>query len=115
MAAWVADRVLPFLAKHTDDDSTDPEKSQPQLLAAEITEVSSTVIFVEVLFGKRAHSFHTRISGTQSAIPISRKFQRIPSINVPTLRGEIRGLRVMDVAGVDGWLCICSSFGSELF
>lgn len=48
MAAWVADRVLPFLAKRSDDDSEDSEKSQPQPLAAEITEVSSTVHFVNM-------------------------------------------------------------------
>lgn len=48
VAAWVADRVLPFLAKRSDDDSEDSEKSQPQPLAAEITEVSSTVHFVNM-------------------------------------------------------------------
>lgn len=40
VAAWVADRVLPFLAKPPNDsgDDEDAEKSQP--LAAQITEVS---------------------------------------------------------------------------
>ena len=43
MAAWVADRVLPFLTKRTNDDSEDSDKSQP--LAAEITEVDFSLTF----------------------------------------------------------------------
>ena len=41
VAAWVAERVLPFLAKRTNDDDDESEKSQP--LAAQITEVSCTI------------------------------------------------------------------------
>lgn len=47
MAAWIAERVLPFLTKHPsdgdddDEEERDLERSQP--LAAQITEVSSTL------------------------------------------------------------------------
>lgn len=47
MAAWVAERVLPFLAKSTTDDGQDSEKPLP--LAAQITEVSSAINNVNTL------------------------------------------------------------------
>lgn len=55
MAAWVAERVLPFLAKCTDDgDEEDSEKDSgkdletSQQLAAQITEVSATIAYVNI-------------------------------------------------------------------
>lgn len=37
-AAWVAERVLPFLVQSSSDDEEDQEKTRP--LAAQITEVN---------------------------------------------------------------------------
>lgn len=40
---WVAERVLPFLAKRPNDDEEDEEKEKSPPLAAKITEVSSNI------------------------------------------------------------------------
>ncbi|XP_030612385.1 condensin-2 complex subunit G2 isoform X3 [Archocentrus centrarchus] len=71
VAAWVADRVLPFLAKRTDDDSKDSEKSQPQPLAAEITESFLTVCRDVLLVGLGDVEFKGQILHLCSLILLS--------------------------------------------
>lgn len=71
VAAWVADRVLPFLAKRSDDDSEDSEKSQPQPLAAEITESFLTVCRDVLLVGLGDETFRGQILHLCSLILLS--------------------------------------------
>ncbi|XP_008289557.1 condensin-2 complex subunit G2 [Stegastes partitus] len=69
VAAWVADRVLPFLAKHTGDDSEDSEKSPP--LAAQITESFLTVCSDVLLVGLGDETFKGQILHLCSLILLS--------------------------------------------
>ncbi|XP_035765489.1 condensin-2 complex subunit G2 [Neolamprologus brichardi] len=71
VAAWVADRVLPFLAKRSDDDSEDSEKSQPQPLAAEISESFLTVCRDVLLVGLGDETFKGQILHLCSLILLS--------------------------------------------
>ncbi|XP_039646842.1 condensin-2 complex subunit G2 isoform X3 [Perca fluviatilis] len=59
VAAWVAERVLPFLAKRTNDDDDESEKSQP--LAAQITESFLTVCRDVLLVGLGDETFKGQI------------------------------------------------------
>ncbi|XP_044033213.1 condensin-2 complex subunit G2 isoform X2 [Siniperca chuatsi] len=60
VAAWAAEKVLPFLAKRTDDDNEeDSEKSQP--LAAQITESFLTVCRDVLLVGLGDETFKGQI------------------------------------------------------
>uniref|UniRef100_A0A8C3AZ80 Non-SMC condensin II complex, subunit G2 n=1 Tax=Cyclopterus lumpus TaxID=8103 RepID=A0A8C3AZ80_CYCLU len=53
VAAWVAERVLPFLAKRTnEDEEEDEEEEKFQSLAAQITEVSSIITNVNIKLRK---------------------------------------------------------------
>ncbi|XP_035513076.1 condensin-2 complex subunit G2 [Morone saxatilis] len=51
VAAWVAERVLPFLAKRTNDDEEEEDSEKPQPLAAQITESFLTVCRDVLLVG----------------------------------------------------------------
>ncbi|XP_029955614.1 condensin-2 complex subunit G2 isoform X2 [Salarias fasciatus] len=60
-AAWVSDRVLPFLVKRSGDDSQSPETPPPPPLAAQITESFLTVCRDIVLVGLGDDSFKGHI------------------------------------------------------
>ncbi|GAA6215070.1 condensin-2 complex subunit G2 [Lates japonicus] len=69
MAAWVAERVLPFLVKHSSDGGEDSGKSQP--LAAEITESFLTVCRDVLLVGLGDETFKGQILHLCSLILLS--------------------------------------------
>uniref|UniRef100_A0A3Q1FKQ8 Non-SMC condensin II complex, subunit G2 n=1 Tax=Acanthochromis polyacanthus TaxID=80966 RepID=A0A3Q1FKQ8_9TELE len=69
VAAWVADRVLPFLAKQTEDDSEDSENSPP--LAAQIAESFLTVCSDVLLVGLGDETFKGQILHLCSLILLS--------------------------------------------
>ncbi|KAM4533926.1 condensin-2 complex subunit G2 isoform 1-T2 [Odontesthes bonariensis] len=69
VAAWLADRVLPFLTKRIGDDGEDLEKSQP--LAAQITESFLTVCRDVLLVGLGDEAFKGQILHLCSLVLLS--------------------------------------------
>ncbi|KAM9712590.1 condensin-2 complex subunit G2 [Menidia menidia] len=69
VAAWLADRVLPFLSKRTGDDGEDSEKLQP--LAAQITESFLTVCCDVLLVGLGDETFKGQILHLCSLVLLS--------------------------------------------
>ncbi|XP_044196277.1 condensin-2 complex subunit G2 isoform X2 [Thunnus albacares] len=69
VAAWVAERVLPFLTKRTDGDAEDSEKSPP--LAAQITESFLTVCRDVLLVGLGDETFKGQILHLCSLVLLS--------------------------------------------
>lgn len=84
VAAWVADRVLPFLSKCTSDDCRDSEKSQR--LAAQITESFLTVCRDVLLVGLGDETFKGQILHLCSLILLTEAgYMCIPSV-LPILK-----------------------------
>ncbi|XP_034428998.1 condensin-2 complex subunit G2 isoform X1 [Hippoglossus hippoglossus] len=83
-AAWVAERVLPFLANSTNNDEEDSEKSQP--LAAQITESFLTVCRDVLLVGLGDEEFKGQILHLCSLVLVSEAgFLCIPAV-LPILK-----------------------------
>ncbi|KAG7224983.1 hypothetical protein INR49_014900 [Caranx melampygus] len=84
VAAWVAERVLPFLAKSTTDDGEDSEKPLP--LAAQITESFLTVCRDILLVGLGDETFKGQILQLCSLVLLSEAgYLCIPAV-LPVLK-----------------------------
>ncbi|XP_069015631.1 condensin-2 complex subunit G2 [Embiotoca jacksoni] len=95
VAEWVADKVLPFLTKPTDDDSEDSEQSQP--LAAQITESFLTVCRDVLLVGLGDEEFKGQIVHLCSLILLSEAgYLRIPAV-LPILKEVANGYVPEDI------------------
>ncbi|XP_047468058.1 condensin-2 complex subunit G2 [Mugil cephalus] len=87
VAAWISDRVLPFLAKCTSDDSEDSEKSQP--LAAQITESFLSASRDVLLVGLGDETFKGQVLHLCSLILVSGTgYSYIPAV-LPILKEAV--------------------------